>query len=285
MRETTFRASAGHRLNVASWDGDSPPIVLLHGVTRRWQDWLSVVPFLTTRWNVHALDFRGHGSSDRTPGAYRIADYVPDVIAFLRSELNEPAIVVGHSLGGNVAAGVAAGAPDRVRGVVLEDPPLEMAGRRIDETPFLETFRVFIQHAGSDRAAGEIAGAMAESVVTLPQVAAPMRLGALRDAVSLRSSAAGLKRLDPEVLEVPIAGRWLDGSDVRRDLQAIVCPTLLLQSDFAAGGAMPDDHAAEMAALLRDGSYIRLPGLGHNLHGMATEAFLRLLLPFLGSLE
>jgi pimeloyl-ACP methyl ester carboxylesterase len=48
---------------------------------------------------------------------------------------------------------------------------------------------------------------------------------------------------------------------------------------------LPDDHAAEMAALLGDGTHIRLPGLGHNLHGMSTDAFLRLLLPFLGSLE
>lgn len=285
MQEYRFRTSAGHCLNLASWDGDGPPVVLLHGVTRRWQDWLSVVPFLSTRWKVFALDFRGHGASDRTPGAYRIADYVPDVIDFLRSEFTEPAIVVGHSLGGNVAASVAAGAPDRVRGVVLEDPPLEMAGKRIGETPFLETFRVFVQHAGSEESVGTVAAAMAESVVKLPQLAEPMRLGALRDAVSLRSSAAGLKRLDREVLEVPIAGRWLDDGDVRRDLRSIRCPALLLQADFAAGGAMPDDHAAEMVALLHDGVHIRLPNHGHNLHGMSSEAFLRLLLPFLGSLE
>jgi pimeloyl-ACP methyl ester carboxylesterase len=257
----------------------------LHGVTRRWQDWLPIVPFLTARWKVHALDFRGHGASDRTPGAYRVADYVPDVIDFLRGELKQPAILIGHSLGGNVAASVAAVAPELVKAVALEDPPLGMAGKRIDETPFLETFRVFIQHAGSERPVGVIAGAMAESVVKLPNLAEPKRLGALRDAVSLRSSASGLKRLDREVLEVPIAGRWLDGGDVRRDLQSIQCPALLLQADFAAGGALPDDHASEMAALLNDGVHIRLSGLGHNLHGMSAEAFLRLLLPFLGSLE
>jgi pimeloyl-ACP methyl ester carboxylesterase len=285
MRETTFSTSAGNRLNVASWEGDGPPVVLLHGVTRRWQDWLSVVPFLTTRWRVYALDFRGHGRSDRTPGAYRIADYAPDVIDFLRSEPDEPAILIGHSLGGNVAARVAAGAAERVRAVVLEDPPLGMAGDRIGETPFLETFRVFIQHAGSDRPVGEIADAMAESVVTLPQLAVPSRLGKLRDAVSLRSSAAGLKKLDPEVLTVPIDGRWLENGDVGGDLRAISCPALLLQADFASGGALPDDHATEMATLLRDGTHIRLPGLGHNLHGMSSEMFLRLLLPFLGSLE
>jgi pimeloyl-ACP methyl ester carboxylesterase len=285
MRESRFTTSAGHRLNVASWEGDGPPVVLLHGVTRRWQDWLSIVPFLTPRWQVHALDFRGHGASDRTPGGYRVADYVPDVIDFLRDEIQEPAIVIGHSLGGNVAASVAAVASELVKGVVLEDPPLEMAGNRINETPFLETFRVFIQHAGSDRPVSEIANVMAESVVKLPNLAEPKRLGALRDTVSLRSSAAGLKRLDREVLEIPIAGQWLDGGDVRRDLQSIRCPALLLQADFAAGGALPNDHASEMAALLSDGVHIRLPGLGHNLHGMSTEVFLRLLLPFLGSLE
>ena len=44
------------------------------------------------------------------PGAYRVADYVPDLVDFLRLELSEPAVVVGHSLGGNLA-----GQPSRLK--------------------------------------------------------------------------------------------------------------------------------------------------------------------------
>ncbi len=285
MRERSFVTAAGVELHVASSPPIGPPVVLLHGVTRRWQDWLGVIPWLSPRWEVAALDFRGHGLSRRTPGAYRIADYVPDVVDFLRRGLTEPAILIGHSLGGNVAAGVAAAAPDRVRAVVLEDPPLEMAGERIVETPFLETFRVFVKHAGSGQSVAAIAAEMADAIVTLPNRPGPSRLGEFRDVLSLRSSAASLKRLDPEVLEVPIAKRWLDGSDVLGDLGRIACPALLLAADFSLGGALPDDVAERSASLLPEGVLVKLPGVGHNVHASALDAMMRAVLPFLGSLE
>ena len=285
MNERMFGTSAGVGLHLASAREGGPPVLLLHGVTRRWQDWLTVLPCLAPRWQAFALDLRGHGKSDRTPGAYRIADYVPDVVDFLRRGLDEPAIVIGHSLGANVAAAVAAEAPERVRALVLEDPPLEMAGPRIVETGLLELFPHFLRHAGSDRPVDEIAGELAEARVRSWGHAVPVRLGDVRDLVSLRVSASGLKRLDPGVLEPPLAGRWLDGSDVADDLGRIRCPTLLLQADGLFGGLLPDAHAAEMAALIRHCVHIKLTGIGHSIHSTATEAMMRLVLPFLGSIE
>jgi pimeloyl-ACP methyl ester carboxylesterase len=285
MLEKAFGTSAGVTLNVATTSRPGAPAVLLHGVTRRWQDWLTAVPYLSSHWQVIALDFRGHGRSGRTPGAYRITDYVPDVVDFLRRGLDEPALLIGHSLGGNVAAAVAAEAPERVRALVLEDPPLGMAGPRLAETYFPETFRVFIRHAGSDRPVGVIAAELAEARVPGPGRAGLVRLGDVRDPVSLRASASGLKRLDPEVLETPIAGCWLDGCDVAEAMRRIACPTLLLQADDTVGGILPDDHAVEMAALVGDCAHVKLTGIGHNIHATATEAMMRLVVPFFVSLE
>ena len=260
-------------------------MVLLHGVTRRWQDWLTVLPSLAPRWQAFALDLRGHGRSDRTPGAYRIADYVPDVVDFLRRGLDEPAIVIGHSLGANVAAAVAAEAPERVRALVLEDPPLEMAGPRIAETGLPELFPHFLRHAGSDRPVDEIAGGAGRGPREVLGPCRPRPPGRRPRPGLAAVSASGLKRLDPDVLEPPLAGRWLDGSDVADHLGRIRCPTLLLQADGFFGGLLPDDHAAEMAALIRHCVHIKLTGIGHNIHSTATEAMMRLVLPFLGSIE
>jgi pimeloyl-ACP methyl ester carboxylesterase len=258
---------------------------LLHGVTRRWQDWLGVLPHLALRWRVIGIDARGHGRSHRAPGDYRVADYVPDLVDFLRLGLSEPAIVIGHSLGGNLAAAVAAEAPERVRAVVLEDPPLVMAGPRLAETPFLSTFRVFIQHAGSDRPVAEIAAAMAEARVQVPGRAELVRFGDVRDAVSLRFSASCLKYLDPEVLEWPLNDRWLEGSDVESTLRRIEAPTLLIQADTILGGILADAEAKTATTWIRDCVHIKLPGIGHNVHGTMTDAFIRLIVPFLASLE
>ncbi len=231
MIEARFQAGTVG-LNVASSPATGPPVVLLHGVTRRWQDWLVAVPYLTARWQVFALDFRGHGLSDRTPGAYRIADHVPDIVAFLRHGLREPAILIGHSLGGNVALAAAAEAPERVRALVLEDPPLEMAGPRLAETPFLDTFRVFERHAGSARSVPAIAADLAAARVLIPGRREPVRLGDIRDPISIRFTAASLRRLDPEALRVPIAGRWLDGSDLKCDASSGCLPDAVSPGRF-----------------------------------------------------
>src|SRR5688500_19229143 len=119
MTERTIATARSVHLNVATGPASGPPLVLLHGVTREWQDYVSLLPALTLRWQVHALDFRGHGKSGRTPGAYRVADYVADAAALLR-DLDEPAVVYGHSLGAMVVAAVAGAEPKRGRAVVME---------------------------------------------------------------------------------------------------------------------------------------------------------------------
>jgi pimeloyl-ACP methyl ester carboxylesterase len=52
------------QLNAAGGPRNGPPLILLHGVTRCWQDWRPVLPELMTRWQVFALDYRGHGGSE-----------------------------------------------------------------------------------------------------------------------------------------------------------------------------------------------------------------------------
>ena len=43
----------------------APALLLIHGVTRCWQDWEALLPALTREWRVIGLDQRGHGDSAR----------------------------------------------------------------------------------------------------------------------------------------------------------------------------------------------------------------------------
>ena len=54
-------------------DGDAaaPPILVLHGITQSTATWGWLVPHLPDH-RVVRLDFRGHGRSGRTPGAYML---------------------------------------------------------------------------------------------------------------------------------------------------------------------------------------------------------------------
>ena len=125
LKEGTFNAD-GVTINFVEGPSFGPPLVLLHGGGDRWQHFLPIIPSLVMRWHIYALDLRGHGKSGRVPGQYRPEHYVADVMAFLESQLAERAILFGHSLGGWIALMVAAEMVDRVRALILGDPPLSM---------------------------------------------------------------------------------------------------------------------------------------------------------------
>jgi len=55
FREQTF-ACGGVRLNVAVGPRNGPPLVLLHGVTRGWRDWLPIMRGMFDHWQIFALD-------------------------------------------------------------------------------------------------------------------------------------------------------------------------------------------------------------------------------------
>ena len=118
-------ASDGIELSYDDFGGtEGKAVVLLHGLGSARSTWDPIVPVLTNQWRMLAFDQRGHGESSHASGTYSLEYYVPDAITFCESVAAQPAILVGHSLGGVVAACVARTRPDLVRGLLLEDPPL-----------------------------------------------------------------------------------------------------------------------------------------------------------------
>ena len=100
--------------------GEGPVVLLLHGFASSIYTWTDILPELARRHDVVALDFPGFGGSEIPAGltGSRLARVVPalmDQLAIPRATL------VGNSLGGGVAAVVAARHPDRVERLVLLD--------------------------------------------------------------------------------------------------------------------------------------------------------------------
>lgn len=270
-------------VNVASGPANGAPLVLLHGVTRCWQDFVPIVPGLLTRWHIHGIDFRGHGKSGRAADGYRVVDYVADVVGFLEAHIEDPAVIFGHSLGGLVAAAVAAWRPERVRAVILEDPPIAGLGEDIETTPFFGMFSAFATIVREGGSVEEMTAKLAEVDLIVGRAKKRVRLGDVRDATSLRFSAKCMTRLDPAVVETLAAGRWMEGYDVDRVLGGVRCPSLLLEADAGAGGMMRGDDGMRAAGLLRECSHVRFSGVGHLIHWMATEETMRHVHGFLES--
>jgi len=52
---------------------------------------------------------------------YRLEDFTEDTVEFVR-QLNAPAVLVGHSIGGVIALMAAARCPEKVKALIIEDP-------------------------------------------------------------------------------------------------------------------------------------------------------------------
>jgi pimeloyl-ACP methyl ester carboxylesterase len=262
--------------------GAGPVLLMLHGVTRCGADWEPLLPALAEDWKVIALDHRGHGTSPRAE-SYLVTDYIADALRFVQEETAAPVVLFGHSLGAMVAAVVAAELPDRVRGIILEDPPFHTMGNRIAGSAWQAQFMGMREAARKRGTIETIADALAD--IRLPASGGAFkRLGELRDRASLAWSGQCLSQLDPEVLTPVIEGRWLDGNDFPEALSRVRCPTLLLQADPSAGGALTDTDAESLKSIISTCQQVHFPGCGHNLHRDHPESVFRAFADFAASL-
>ena len=123
--------------------GEGPRLtVLLHGLLFNQRMHEALARALAARGNrVVTLDLLGHGDSDRPVDKWRYSmpAFGAQVVALLDQLGDSEAVVLGTSLGANVALEVAAAAPDRLRGMVIEMPVLDHAliGCAIGFTPIM----------------------------------------------------------------------------------------------------------------------------------------------------
>jgi pimeloyl-ACP methyl ester carboxylesterase len=95
-------------------EGSGPPVLLIHGVGARLDNWDSVATLLSHSFTVVRHDLRGHGKSGKAPGPYSLELFADDAIELLAHLGITRAHVAGHSLGGMIAIKLAARHPNRV---------------------------------------------------------------------------------------------------------------------------------------------------------------------------
>jgi FAD/FMN-containing dehydrogenase/pimeloyl-ACP methyl ester carboxylesterase len=101
--------------------GEGPPVVLLHGPSANATHWMRVLPGLARSHRVIAPDLPGHGASQPVEGRHGFAALLAWLGQLIERTCDSPPVLVGHALGGAIAARFAAGDGDRIRALVLVD--------------------------------------------------------------------------------------------------------------------------------------------------------------------
>lgn len=120
----------GHRLAYTVHGDGDPSCLLMHGLLLSQRMHLHLATALAERGiGVVTLDLLGHGLSDRPAdmASYSMPLFAGQALALLDHLGVERAVVGGTSLGANVTLEVAARAPERVRGMLIEMPVLDHA--------------------------------------------------------------------------------------------------------------------------------------------------------------
>lgn len=176
------------RLHALEGPASGPPLVLLHGATANCTEY-DLLPRLTQHWHVYSLDLRGHGRSGRpeTLEGYHIRHHIEDTAAFLRGQVRQPAVLLGHSYGAVTALLTARHAPEQLRALVFKNPPLMLRRENNESRPYLDYFTAMYR--------------LRQKAATLEEITAALSaLNPAAPAAALRPWAQTLAWLDPNYL-------------------------------------------------------------------------------------
>lgn len=144
MKEYSYYNSS-LKINYAEGPNHGAPILLLHGATHRWQSFTPITADLCVYFHVYAMDFRGHGKSQKKAARYALEDHLEDTQSFIQGVTKEPTVLIGHSLGAMVGCMLAAAQPQLVKALILIDPPLNLSYLRQLTMSFKDHINMLIQ--------------------------------------------------------------------------------------------------------------------------------------------
>lgn len=117
--------------------GDGDPVVLIHGLSGSTRWWDRAFPLLARHYRVYVVDLIGFGAS-RATHSFVLREAAAYMASWLDRLDLERASIVGHSMGGVIAADLAADYPHRVGGLVLVDAAVFVA----EQNPVAHAFGV-----------------------------------------------------------------------------------------------------------------------------------------------
>jgi pimeloyl-ACP methyl ester carboxylesterase len=256
--------------------GTGTPVILIHGLAASLHDWDNLIPELTQLgYASYAPDLLGHGDSPRLDlSAYQMDHVFEHFVQWMKSlRLTEPAILVGHSLGGYVALQYARRVSAWTRGLVLVNPFYSS-----QQLPYLVR-KTYSRPRFSELLLGKVPEKWFRFLVDLSSAAVGHSAGALRGLPERirEQTLLDYRRTAPGVYHLP--GVIADLTDSLREIHT---PALVVWGDRDKT-LSPSSFPRLVQSLPKARGEV-LPA-GHVPHQSHAEMFNQVVLKFLKELE
>ncbi|WRH62010.1 MAG: 3-oxoadipate enol-lactonase [Fuscovulum sp.] len=216
------------------------PLVLIHALGTNLRIWDEVIPLLPPGLRILRFDLRGHGASDVPPAPYNMGTLIRDTERLMDHFALKDAVILGLSIGGLIAQGMAVKRLDLIRAMILSNTAARI-GR-------------------PEQWQARIAAIRATGMDSLTDATMERWLGRKwRDHPALPSLRQTFLATDPE--------GWMgcasaiSGTDFFETTATLTLPTLAIAG--ANDGSTPPDLVRETAALIRGHRFALMRGTGH----------------------
>ncbi len=256
-------ATNGINLHYTRTGASQPPVILLHGLAASGACWAALAQALEADYDVIMPDARGHGGSSVPAHGYRYEDHARDIVGLIEAlHLMHP-ILIGHSMGGLVAAVLASRHPGLLRGLILADPTFlsPKVQRAVRDSDVADQHRRTLSMALDDVVAEVRSRHPHRSLDTIQRIAQ----------ARLQTSLAAFDVLTPP------------NPDYRQVVRAIEAPCLLVIGGPA--GVVSPEVAADLRGLNARLQVEQIPEAGHGFIYDQPERFAEVIQSFLRSLK
>ena len=243
--------------------GAGRPLVLVHGLMGRGSTWSRQAPWLTRFGAVYTYDapwHRGRDVDDPVPvSTERFVADLGDAVA----ELDAPAVLIGHSMGGLHSWCLAAQRPDLVTALVVEDMAPDFVGRTTGPwEPWLHALPAEFGSAG-------------EVFAEFGPVAGQYFLDAFD------RTETGWRLHGQPARWIEIAAEW-GTRDYWQQWRSVRAPALLIEAGDSVAPPGQMRLMLEMAG--ERATYVQVPGAGHLVHDDAPDRYREAVETFLAGL-
>jgi pimeloyl-ACP methyl ester carboxylesterase len=232
-----FRASDGAELAFVEQGSGDARLLFVHGWQADHTVWNDVISGLGPGTRSVAVDLRGSGASNSAGGPYSLSRFATDVRELIDTLGIGPVVVVGHSMGGQIALRLAVDSPEAVAGLILIAPvPASGAGFTPKGTDYLRA----------------TAGAPAAARKWLSHTFAREPDAAVLDRVCVAAAAM------PKAAALESFESW-STADFAEATRAISARTIVVAPEHDN----PEMYEHKVAALLPNARFMLLPDCAH----------------------